>query len=290
MNTKLTSEQIEILTGHLLGDGGFIMGKRCINPRFVVGRAAKDDVYAVWSSKKLENLIGNKGVTYCSVYDKRTKKTYDRVTVRTIASELLLPLYKIWYDGRIKRVPAIRLSPLIVAIWFADDGWISLRKSKKTDGTDCNTNHYEVGFATNGFTYTEVKYLRDLLTLEIGIEFHINKTKSNCNRGWVLRHSTNGMIALVNYIKDIFPPLKRKSKQWGKGVDLWKKEWYPNCIFCNSDKRHHIGKTKSGSEQFRCLHCGKNYRSCYKQLQGEVKTAKYINNLCKTNLILSGTG
>jgi hypothetical protein len=290
MNIILTNIQNEVIIGHLLGDATLTMGNRCKNPHFVIGRISTDDVYAKWTAGILSNLLGDNGVSYYDIFDKRTKQVYHRVTVRTKALECLRPYYMEWYKNKIKVIPNIKLTPLIVAIWFADDGWISCRRSKKSNGDICNSYHYEIGFATNGFSFDEVSYLRDLLKNEIGIEFHINKTKSNCNKGWTLRHSTKGAIALVNYIKDVFPPLTRKSDKWKKDVDLWKKMWYPKCIFCNSDYIHHIGKNKSGSDQFKCLRCKKNYRSKYKELQGQVKSAKYINNLCQINQTHLETG
>jgi len=280
MNIELTPQQKEILIGHLLGDGGFILGKRCINPRFVIGRSAKDFEYTLWSSKILHNLLGSNGISYFDVYDKRTKRIYKRITLRTKSLKELLPFFQQWYPENKKIVPSsIKLTPLIVAVWFADDGWISCRKSKKDSGELCNTHYYECGFSTNGFDYDEVVLLRNLLTTAIGVEFHIYKTKPNCKKGYIIRHSTKGTIALINYIKNIFPPLIRKSNIWKKGVDLWKKEWYPKCIFCNSSNIHHIGKNKMGSNQFKCISCNKNYRDVYKQLQGGVKKAKFINNI-----------
>jgi hypothetical protein len=170
---------------------------------------------------------------------------------------------------------------MVIAIWFADDGWLSRRASKLKNGDSCKVGHYEGGFATNDFSYKEVCRLKALLENTIGSKFTIVKTKSQCNRGWVILFTTKTAIKLVNYIKDVFPPLKRKSDKWKNGVDLWRKLWYPRCIFCNSDKRHHVGKNRAMSDQFKCLSCGKYYRNYYKQLQGGVKTAKYINNLCQ---------
>lgn len=63
---------------------------------------------------------------------------------------------------------------------------------------------------------------------------------------------------------------------------MWKKIWYPKCIYCDSNSVHHIGKNKTGSNRFKCISCGKNYRDVYKQFQGEIKNAKYIENLWKT--------
>lgn len=277
----MNEEQRQVIIGSLLGDGHLCVGNRCINPYFCINRSSKDEEYLRWESKKLENYLGNNGISFYDIFDKRTQKTYKRISLRTRADSDFLSFFKEWYPNKKKIIPAdLILTPLIVAIWFADDGHISRRLSLRNDGKTCKVGHYEGSIATNGFTYDEVVRLKELLEHVTGGKFSISKIKNNEPRGAVIKFTTKTAIKLIKYIKDVFPPLSRKSNVWNSGVDLWRKEWYPNCIFCNSEKRHHVGFGSSGAHQFRCLDCGKHFLSNYKQLQGEVKTAKYINNLC----------
>lgn len=282
----MNEEQRQIVIGSLLGDGHLWLGDRCINPYFCINRSLKDQEYLKWEAKKLENYLGNNGVSFYDIFDKRTQKIYKRISLRTRADSEFLLFFNEWYPNKKKIIPDnLTLTPLIVAIWFADDGHISRRLSLRKDGKNCQMGHYEGSIATNGFMYDEVIRVKKLLESVTDGEFSITETKNNKNSGAVIKFTTKTAIKLIKYIKDVFPPLYRKSSVWNSGVDLWRKEWYPNCIFCNSEKRHHVGFGKSGADQFRCLSCGKHFLSSYKQLQGDVKTAKYIENLCQKTTV-----
>ena len=93
MNDIITNEQRQILVGSLLGDGHLYLGIRCVNPYFAINRAAADKEYLMWEAEKLTPFLGDKGVSFFDVFDKRTQKTYRRISLRTRSDEVFLSLF-----------------------------------------------------------------------------------------------------------------------------------------------------------------------------------------------------
>jgi hypothetical protein len=57
------------------------------------------------------------------VFDNRTAKTYHNTKMQTHRTELFEEQYQRWYPNGKKIVPQdVALTPLSLAIWFADDG------------------------------------------------------------------------------------------------------------------------------------------------------------------------
>jgi hypothetical protein len=123
---------------------------------------------------------------------------------------VLTKYYKEWYPDNIKGVPNnLILTSQIIAIWLADDGCISYER---------NTNYkLKIDFATNSFTYDEIKFLADQLSLRYNECFKIKNVKWKDKRAnqYIIQISDGGAIVLLRDINDYFPAsMSRKSNIW----------------------------------------------------------------------------
>lgn len=119
----LTNYQKEILIGALLGDGCLTLGKHSVNPQFIYVSKSKQHVEFVCNNF-MEYSYTEK-IKYMSYFDKRTNKTYERYTFRTISDKELSELYKEWYSNGKKHIPkSLILTSTICLIWYIGDGCI----------------------------------------------------------------------------------------------------------------------------------------------------------------------
>jgi len=153
-NIKLTSNQESILIGSLLGDGHLnIVKKETHNSFFVKKQALRRFEYLQWHFKELEPLSSN------FTYGKDKSPNSDRIIYNcrffTKRKPLFTEMRKKWYPEGIKIVPDnIKLDPLAVAIWFADDGCNQKRRAK---------------FCTDGFSDSDREILIECLK-KLGIQ------------------------------------------------------------------------------------------------------------------------
>ncbi len=204
MPSKLTSEQEQVLIGGLLGDFYLYQNKNHINAGIACSRSAKDKGYAKFEFSLFKDFC-NSGVKEKSYFDERTNKTYHGVWFRTRVSEVFTPYKNKWYPNGTKIVPSdLKLTPLICAIWFCDDGSV-IRKSEKS---------LQLQLATDGFTKDEVEFLAELLSKELHELFLVYPKEGN----YVIHGHTNATIKFIKYIGPHFPKsMKRKSDKW-KGI------------------------------------------------------------------------
>lgn len=129
-----TENQLQIITGSLLGDGHLSSIKNGQNSRFVENHSAKQIAYLKW---KYDNLlpfsltISKKLTKGRKILDGKVitdpNKQYKRVTLKTITHPQLSKIEKQWYlrqkNGRVKHLPSdFSLTPLMLAVWYYDDG------------------------------------------------------------------------------------------------------------------------------------------------------------------------
>lgn len=118
----LSEIQNDVLIGSLLGDGS--LSKDGKYPRLKIERSLSDLNYLSWQFSIFENFCSSRITTYHK-YDKRYNKVYNSAAFRTRAVPAFLKYYDKWYINGIKKIPVdIVLSPLIIAVWIADDGCI----------------------------------------------------------------------------------------------------------------------------------------------------------------------
>lgn len=187
---KLSKEQYEIIIGSLLGDGSLQKSKRKThNSCLRILRKSSDIKYLCWQFSKLEPFCSTKGVKRSLHFDERTGKTYTRVRFNTRAVPIFTVLREQWYSNTCKKVPNINLTPLIVAVWFCDDGCFYFTKQKQLS----------CAFSTNSFTRQGVKRLIRLLNDFIGDEsFFINKHEN----GFIIVGGTAASLKLFQIIHD----------------------------------------------------------------------------------------
>lgn len=214
----LTKTQKEIITGLMLGDGCIQNSNRKGkgNVRITMNRVLTDKEYMFYLYEYIKNLCNSKPSEY-EVFDKRTQKTYYSSILQSKALKCLMPLREKWYPEGIKIVPKdIELTPLVLLIWFLDDGTIANYKNK--------SNIIKIQLATNGFTYEEVCFLANLLSKRYNSNFI--PTKNDNKYG--IRSALRGTIMYLREISSIFPEcMSRKSDKW-KHIDIWNDKYIEN--------------------------------------------------------------
>jgi DNA-binding CsgD family transcriptional regulator len=124
---QLNEYQKEILNGAMLGDGSLIVAKCGVNAQFTYTSKSKQHVEFVCS--EFMEYSYKEGIKYTSFFDKRTNKTYERYTFRTITDKGFTSIYNKWYKNRIKHLPdSLILTPTTCLVWYIGDGCLSNSK------------------------------------------------------------------------------------------------------------------------------------------------------------------
>ena len=202
--------QEEVLNGSLLGDGCLVKSGDNTNAYFIIGRSIKDKEYLLYEHNIYRDLCTDAGGYYEQNVKCSNGKVYKACGFHTRSLPALTKYYKEWYPNNIKGVPNnLILTPQIIAIWLADDGCISYER---------DTNYkLKIDFATNSFTYDEVKFLADQLSLRYNECFKIKnvKWKDKRDNQYIIQISDGGAIVLLRDINDYFPAsMSRKSNIW----------------------------------------------------------------------------
>ena len=153
---SLTQEQKSIIIGSLLGDGylRIIPGRK--NAFLEINHSISEKDYVDWKHRELKSLVKSP--------PKVRKGKGKRIAYRFFTKQHpeITKLYQKFYRGREKIIPHLKLNPLIIAIWFMDDG----SKSYQT--------YY---LNTQRFDYQSQKKLIRMLRKQYGIESSLNKDK-----------------------------------------------------------------------------------------------------------------
>jgi hypothetical protein len=178
--------QHEILIGGLLGD--LSIEKRSLNARFKIERSTKDLKYLQWQFDQFKNYC--KKINIYDRYDKRYDSTHSYCYIRSCADSELNQYHSDWYQPK-KIVPRnFELTPLILAIWFADDGCM----------TKYSENHYVVKFSTEGFLPEDTEYLKDMLCKYTNSKFYMYLKKQNTNN-YIIKGSADSANSVMSIIK-----------------------------------------------------------------------------------------
>lgn len=174
---SLQPAQHDVLVGSLLGDGTLrIQGKRRTNALFEVNHSWQSRDYVDWKYSVFRSMV--------LTPPKRRSGNGQRVAYRFTTQSLpAFTNYHRWFyeDGR-KRIPFdLDLTPLILAVWFMDDG------SKSRSASYLNTQQFAIA---------EQEFLRDLLKRTFGIESSLNRDKQYFR----LRVTTHGTRILEDVI------------------------------------------------------------------------------------------
>lgn len=220
---KLTLKQEEILQGLLLGDGCLFLGKSNISPLLSIARASKDLQYLKYHLDIFQNICSDEGIIQSDKNDIKRGKTYKGFRFRTRSIPVLSPYYEQWYREQKKIVPVnLRLTPFIVATWFADDGCILRKKSRN----GASSSALILKISTNSFTKNEVDFLASQLSSILQEKISVNKDsldwykKKNpdyipSSDNYYIKMYTEAAWKFYNYIKDHLPDgMDRKFSVW----------------------------------------------------------------------------
>src|SRR5271165_3446922 len=218
----LTSEQEQVLIGGLLGDFYLYQNKNHINAGISSRRAEKDIEYMKYEYNLYKDFCSNVGISeetnvmnfkqvkLLGLDEKFIGAIHKGISFRTRVQPVFTPFKEKWYPEGKKIVPKdLKLTPLICAIWFCDDGCI-VRMLRKT-----MQDKLRLQLSTDGFTKKEVLFLISLLEKEIGGEYHCSHKRKE---HYYIRAEHDTAVKFIKYIEPVFPQsMKRKSDKW-KGI------------------------------------------------------------------------
>jgi DNA invertase Pin-like site-specific DNA recombinase len=196
----LTQQQYEFLTGLMLGDGGLVWQKTALYPRLNMVRQLQDKDYLFWQYNIFKDFYGTPP-KYFKSWHKKAKKYYEGYACRTKSGQIFADFYNKWYPGGKKIVVKdLILTPLILLIWFLDDGCI----------VKTNKNGLRIKLSTDGFVKQDTQFLAKLLFDYTGQEYKVYKN----GNGFVICGSTLATISYINIIKNIMPHFMARKNTW----------------------------------------------------------------------------
>jgi hypothetical protein len=199
---QLTDIQEQVLNGHMLGDGHLSKAKRYRHACFVLKRKESDYEYLLWSYNYFQEFMTNKGIR--NTHSLTDWGDFPQVYFRTKQLPVFTEYHNKWYIERNKIIPKdLILTPLTMAVWFADDGCVSTPK---------NTRQITTIFCTHSFTYDETNFLANQLYKKYDINALIYKIKDK-EQYKIEINRKKECIKFFNIIDEIFP-LKRKADKW----------------------------------------------------------------------------
>jgi len=252
----LTVFQEEVLSGLLLGDGHLSIGGKAKNPRLRINRTDQDMEYAQWIAGVFSPYTTDKSLGQTTYFDPRYGKTYGRATFCSRRHPDFMASYEAWYGTGSRCVPqTLRLSPVTVAVWMADDGSVY---QKMRDGF---TSGIELKFNTSSFTPEGVDFLVGLLNDRYAGGF----AKYGNYRGkgqYVIMTSTRPAKRLLRDIDPVFPP-QPKARFWREHFDITKTR--PDCPACGQDAVFRNGfyygtGTVRLAQRLRCRLCNHKWK------------------------------
>ena len=151
---SLSEIQHSIVVGSLLGDGAMRCKKHAL---LEINHCYEQRSYVDWKHRHLFELVGTG--------PKARAGNGRRVAYRftTLSREVLTPYYRAFYASGRKSIPEIRLTPMMLAVWFMDDGSKSYRS---------------VYLNTQQFALADQQRLISMLAQQFGIQSSMNKDKS----------------------------------------------------------------------------------------------------------------
>jgi hypothetical protein len=205
--TECIQAEMDLIQGHLLGDGSiFVTGRDC-NRDATFNFVTKHEEYGQWLVNNTESFAA------CTLqirdpYDKRTNKSYHRVSFRTPSNKLFTELRAKWYPQGTKIVPQdLILTKRLILRWYMDDG---------------NWHERGIYFNTQGFDQESTEFLRSQLSKFTGLKVTIQKHSINRYRLFVpIRGTGSGNSSTNNNVGKFFEiigecPVSCLRHRWGK--------------------------------------------------------------------------
>jgi len=200
---KLNDTQKEILIGSLLGDGClYTPNENKYSPILSIKRKREDMEYLEYQFSFFQDFCFT-GVTIYDIYDERTQETYEGCGFSTRRCQVLLPYYQEWYPEREKIIPKdLKLTPLICAIWFCDDGCIFVDERDRL----------HVKLSTHGFPNEDTKWLAGYMRLLLGEHFSIGYDHDHA----FIIGADAASKSLIKYIEGYIPSSMKRKITWAE--------------------------------------------------------------------------
>lgn len=122
--------QLEILKGSILGDA-FVapLGK------IQIEHSTKQLEYLMWKYQALASITYGSMPVRVPRYNRLVKKHYE--SIRFWTRQFFRPLRSQFYDNKRKIFPSdLKLTPLMMAVWYMDDGHYEVKKKRCILATD----------------------------------------------------------------------------------------------------------------------------------------------------------
>lgn len=159
MNSKIpfSEKHRDLVIGSILGDGHIEGGYGCKNYSISIKHGLKQERYCIWKAGLFGGLLSSIDYPIDRVRI-RTRKHYE---ITQIASLFLKDGKKVVSENGVSM-----MGPLAFAIWYLDDGCLSLPKIRSNGYLD----HPVIRFSTNAFTSDEIEILSNALKVKIGVQ------------------------------------------------------------------------------------------------------------------------
>ena len=183
---SLTQEQKSIIIGSLLGDGylRIVPGRK--NAFLEVNHSISEKAYVDWKHRKLKDLVKSP--------PKARKGKDKRIAYRFFTRQHpeMTKFYQEFYQDREKIIPNLKLDPLMIAVWFMDDG---------------SKSYHTYYLNTQRFNHSSQKRLIQILRRQYGIESSLNRDK-NYHRIRIKQNSAKKFKKLIQ--NHIIPTMEYK--------------------------------------------------------------------------------
>lgn len=162
---NLTSQQFNMITGSLLGDGWLAKHGRSKNARFRFKQCSRflsyveflRDVFLPFmsSNNEVRTEFGHRPYIQDGKILHNDKEFCKAFSFWTVAHPVFTELWSKWYDNGRKIIPKdLKLNAQILSHWFVQDGSNGIKS---------------IRLYTNAFTIDEVVFLKDILQRDLGI-------------------------------------------------------------------------------------------------------------------------
>lgn len=186
----LNEKQKNYLYGAMLGDGCLVKNKNGVNSNFVY--TSKSYQHVKYVSEPFQNILYKEGIKLISYNDKRTQKTYNRYTFRTMTDVAFKIERDLWYPNGIKHIPnSLKLNSDICKIWYIGDGCIC---------NNSNSHSQNIKLATQCFEKQEQE---DILLPQLS-DFNATLMKADVSKNGTQQYSIYipriKILEFLNYI------------------------------------------------------------------------------------------